>query len=177
MKPPIVHLSSALAACALALAGYWFWYAAVAGKSASVAALQNSIDASVNTASRAAAARAALAAMEGDEALMRSYFVSETGVVSFINGLEALGRAIGSTTVSVLSVSTAADAKARPAFKFALLVKGTFDGVMRTVGALEYAPYAISISSLSVAKNSKNDWQANLVFTAGAATSSPSHTP
>lgn len=177
MKSPIVHFSAAFTVCAFALTGYWFWYAAVAEKSASVAALQNSIDASVNAASRAALARAALADLEGDEALMRSYFVSETGVVAFINGLETLGRATDSTTVSVLSVSTAADAAARPAFKFALLVKGTFDGVMRTVGAIEYLPYIVSVSSLSIAKNSKNDWQANLVFTAGAATSTPTKTP
>lgn len=170
MKSSIVHLSAALVVCALVLAGYWFWYAIVAEKSAAAAALQNGIDASVTVASRAAAARAALVDLEGDEALMRSHFVSETGVVAFINGLEALGRATGSTTVSVLSVSTAADAAARPAFKFALLVKGTFDGVMRTVGAIEYLPYAVSVSSLSVAKSAKNDWQANLVFLAGSRT-------
>lgn len=170
MKSPPIHLSAALVVCALALAGYWLWYAVVAEKSAAVIALQNGIDASANVASRAATARAALVDLEGDEALMRSHFVSETGVVAFINGLEALGRATGSTTVSVLSVSTAADSAARPAFKFALLIKGTFDGVMRTVGAIEYLPYAISVSSLSVAKNAKNDWQANLVFLAGSRT-------
>lgn len=177
MKSPVIHLSSALAAFALALAGYWLWYAAVAEKSVAVVTLQTSIDASANAASRAALARAALAELEGDGATLRDHFVSETGIVAFINGLEALGRATGSTTVSVLSVSTAADAAARPAFKFALLVKGTFDGVIRTVGAIEYLPYAVSVSSLSVAKNAKNDWQASLVFLAGAATSSPSHAP
>lgn len=177
MKSPLIYLAVALAVCVLALAGYWFWYAAVAEKSSTGVALQNNIDASANAASRVALARAALADLEGDEALLRSRFVSETGVVAFINGLEALGRATGSTTVNVLSVSTVADASARPAFKFALLVKGTFDGVMRTVGAIEYLPYAVSVSSLSVAKNAKNDWQAHLVFFAGAATSSPLRTP
>lgn len=177
MRSKFVQLALAFAVCAAVIAGYWFWYGAVAAKSVSITALQSRIDANMDTASRGAAARAALADMEGDEAAMREYFVSETGIVAFIDGLEALGRAVGNTTVSVLSVSMAADAVARPAFKFALSIKGTFDGVMRTVGALEYAPYAISISSLSVAKNAKNDWQANLVFLAGSATSTPAHTP
>lgn len=177
MRSKFVQLAFAFAVCSAVIAGYWFWYGAVAAKSVSITALQDRIDANTDTASRRAAARAALADMAGDEAAMREYFVSETGVVAFIDGLEALGRAVGSTTVSVLSVSTVADAAVRPAFKFALSVNGTFDGVMRTVGALEYAPYVISISSLSVAKNAKNDWQANLVFFAGSATSTPSHAP
>jgi hypothetical protein len=176
MRSSFVQLALALAALAAAIAGYWFWYGAVAATSVSVTALQGRIDANMDTASRRAAALAALAGMAGDEAAMRDYFVSETGIVAFIDGLEALGRSIGSTTVSVLSVSASGTGE-RPAFKFSLLVKGTFDGVMRTVGAIEYAPYAISISSLSVAKNVKNDWQAAIVFLAGSATSTPAHAP
>lgn len=176
MRTTFVQLALAFAVCVAAIAGYWLWYGAVAAKSVSVTALQGRIDANMDTASRRAAALAALADMAGDDAAMREYFVSETGIVAFIDDLEALGRAVGSTTVSVLSVSTGGTGE-RPAFKFALSVKGTFDGVMRTVGALEYAPYAISISSLSVAKNAKNDWQANLVLFAGSATSTPVKTP
>lgn len=177
MKSPLAHLSAALAVFAFSLAGYWFWYAAVAERSAAAVALQNSIDESASAASRAALARATLAGLESDEALLRRYFVSETGIVAFINGLEALGNEIGKTTISVLSVSTAAGPAARPAFKLSLLVSGTFDGVMRSVGAIEYLPYDVSISSLSATKNDKNSWQANLVFLVGAATSSPSRTP
>lgn len=176
MRTPFVQLALAFAVCAAATAGYWFWYGVVAAKSVSVTALQGRIDANMDAASRRAAARAALADMAGDETVVRDYFVSETGIVAFIDGLEALGRAVGNTTVSVLSVSTGGTGE-RPAFKFSLLVKGTFDGVMRTVGAIEYAPYAISVSSFSVAKNDKNDWQANLVFLAGSATSTPTKTP
>lgn len=176
MRPIFVQLILAFVVCAIAIAGYLFWYVAVAVQSASVTALQSRIDAKTDTVSRMVASRAALADMAGDEVAVRNYFVSDTGIVAFIDGLEALGRAVGSTTVNVLSVSTASTG-ARPAFKFALSIKGKFDGVMRTVGAIEYAPYAISVSSLSVAKNAKNDWQANLVFLAGSATSTPTKTP
>lgn len=176
MRSPFIQLALATIVCVAATIGYWFWYGAVAATSVSVTMLQGKIDANMGTASRRAAARAALAGMAGDEAAMRDYFVSETGIVAFIDGLEALGRAIGNTAVSVLSVS-ASGLDERPALKFSLLVKGTFDGVMRTAGAIEHAPYAISISSLSVVQNAKNDWQANIVFLAGSATSTQARTP
>lgn len=176
MRPVFVQLTLAFVVCAAATAGYAIWYGVVAAESSAATALQGKIDAQTTAANRMAAARATLAGIAGDDAAVRNYFVSETGIVAFIDGLEALGRATGSTTVDVLSVSTGGT-DAHPAFKFALSVKGTFDGVMRTIGAIEYAPYAISVSSLSVVKNAQNDWRANLVFLAGSATSAPAKTP
>lgn len=176
MRSPSIQLALAAVVCVATIAGYWFWYGVVTATSASVTALQGRIDANVDTENRRASARAALVDIADDEAAMRAYFVSETGIVAFIDGLEALGRSVGNTTVSVLSVSASGIGE-QPALKFSLLVKGTFDGVMRTVGAIEHAPYAISVSSLSVVQNAKNDWQANVVFLAGGATSTSAHTP
>jgi hypothetical protein len=108
---------------------------------------------------------------------VQHYFISETGVVAFIDNLEALGRVSGAAAIKVLSVSTG-DVSAQPTFTFSLSIKGTFDAVMRTIGAIEYAPYAISISSLSIGQDAKNDWHANLTFLVGASTTStPPNTP
>jgi len=177
MKSSLVRLVLACVLCAAALIGYWIWYGAVSAKSAATTALQSQIDTKTAAASRMAATRSALAEIVGDEAMVRNYFISETGVVAFIDSLEARGRTTGSTTVSILSVSTDG-AFAQPAFKFALSINGTFDAVMRTVGAIEYAPYAIAISSLSIGKDAKNVWHADLTFFVGAsATSVPPNTP
>lgn len=160
MKSTLAHLAFASAACVAVLAGYGFWYAATAAKSVEVAELQSQIDAKTEAVSRMATTRAALAEIAGDESVVRGYFVPETGVVAFIDDLEARGRALGAA-VSVLSVSTGGGG-AEPTLQFALSVKGTFDAVMRTVGAIEYAPYAISISALSVGQDAKDLWHADL---------------
>ena len=81
-------------------------------------------------------------------------------MVAFIDTLEGRGRSLGAT-VNVLSVSTGGDS-AHPTLELTLSIKGSFDAVMRTVGSIEYAPYAISISSLLVGKDVKESWMANL---------------
>lgn len=177
MKSHLAHLIFALVICTAAIVGHGIWYGSVASTSAAVTALQSQIDIKTKVANRMAATRSALAEIVGNEAVVQNYFISETGVVAFIDSLEARGRATGSTTVSVLSVSTDG-ASAQPAFKFALSIKGRFDAVMRTVGAIEYAPHAISISSLSIGQDAKNVWHADLIFLVGAsATSTPPNTP
>lgn len=173
MKSPFFHFFGALVLCMVVLIGYGVWYAAIAAKSAAVADLQNNIDAKTETVSRIAAARATLAGIASDETAVQSYFVPETGVVAFIDALEARGRAQG-VVVNVLSVSAAGTPR-EPSLALSLTIRGTFDAVMRTVGSIEYAPYALSVSTLSLAKYDKNDWQADLTLLVGSvpATISP----
>ena len=166
MNAPRTRFLIVLAIGAAALAGYGFWYAAVSAKSADVAAVQNQIVAATETVSRVAAARAALAEIAGDEAKVRAYFVSEADVVSFINALESLGLS-QKAAVSVDSVATG-KSSGRSTLMLALSVKGTFDAVMRTVGAIEYAPYDIMVSTLSVGQDAKNSWHADLSLVVGS---------
>ena len=177
MKSPIMHILGAVLVCVASLAGYAQWYGVISEKSAAVAALQNQIDAKTETMGRISAARASLAGILGDEAAIQNYFVSETGVVAFIGVLEAEGKAQGAK-VSVLSVS-ATGSSSRPSLTFLLSVKGTFDAVLRAIGAIEYAPYAVSLSMLSVRRDTEGGgWQASLKLvansiSAGTATSTP----
>ncbi|MBU6388430.1 hypothetical protein KGQ72_00930 [Patescibacteria group bacterium] len=176
MRSSLLHLGIALIICVTAGVGYWFEYTTIAAKSTAVAALQDQIDAKTAAVSRMTTTRAALAEISGDESIVQSYFVSETGVVAFIDSLQARGQTLGAT-VSVLSVSTDS-AGTQPMFDFSLSIKGTFDAVLRTVGAIEYAPYAISISSVSVDQDAKNSWIANVKLLVGsvaakAATNTP----
>lgn len=166
MKSSLVHFIVASAASAIVLVGYGVWYAALAAKSVSVANLQDQIDTKMETARRVASARAAMAEIADDESIVRSYFVSETSVVAFISALEAQGHAQGAS-VQVLSVSSGA-ARTQPTLAFSLTISGTFDAVMRTVGAIEYAPYNLTISAFSIGRDDKNNWQANVGLTVGS---------
>jgi len=166
MKFHFLNLCVAIGAALAALVGYGFWYAAIASESADVAGLQSQIDAKSENISSIVSARAAVAEISGDEASMQNYFIPETGVVAFIDGLEAQGRSQGATA-SVLSVSTGAK-NTQSTLLLSLTIKGTFDAVMRTVGAIEYAPYDLSVSGLSLAQSDKNSWQADLKLTVGS---------
>lgn len=160
MKSPLLQLVAALTLSVVALIGYAAWYAAIADTSNAVANIESQIEAKTQAQSRIASTRAALAEIAGDETAMRGYFVSETGVVAFIDDLEARGRTHGAV-VSVLSVSTT-NAGGHPAFALGVSVKGVFDAVMRTLGVIEYAPRDLSVSTLSLTQVAKNSWRADL---------------
>jgi hypothetical protein len=168
MKSSLFHFVVALIALIAVLSGYGVWYSVVAAKSSLVANLQSKIDAKMETANRTASARAAMTEIASDETAIQSYFVPETSVVTFINNLEAQGQAQG-TAVNVLSVS--AGTGARPTLALSLTVKGTFDAVMRTVGAIEYAPYDLSVSQFSLEQDARNSWHANIGIIVGSANS------
>ncbi|HCR52746.1 TPA: hypothetical protein DIV48_03870 [Candidatus Kaiserbacteria bacterium] len=169
-----LHLLAGFFLCVVALSGYGYWYTAIANKSIAVADLQNRITAKTETAGRIASARSALAEIAGDEAAVQDYFVPETGVVSFINDLEARASK-QKAAMKVLSVSVEG-VPTKPTLVLSLAIDGTFDAVMRTVGAIEYAPYDLSVSKLSVRWNEKNTWSATLEITVGSVPATASST-
>jgi len=148
------------------LAGFGYWYTVIADKSLSVATLQNQIDAKTAAIGRITSTRATLAELAGDEAIVQGYFVPETGVVPFIASLEARARAQGAT-LKVLSVATGGNPK-QPTLVVTLAVDGAFDPVLRTIGAIEYAPYALSLSKLTLGENGKKVWHASLEIVVGS---------
>ncbi len=166
MKSPLIHFGLMLVAFIVAVTAYGFWYAAVSHKSQAVAALQSQIDAAHENATRITKARAALAEIANDETNVRSYFVPESGVVAFIDTLQARGLK-QKASVSVPSVSTGGT-EAAPTLVLSLSIQGTFDAVMRTVGSIEYAPYALSVTSLVLALDDKDMWHATLGFSVGS---------
>lgn len=171
MKSPLLQLIIALAVCAVAILGYGAWYGAIADKSTIAANVERDIETKTETGGRIASARATLAEIANDEALVQSYFVSETGVVAFINDLEARGKAQGAA-VSVLSVSSG-NVGGRSALTLTVAITGAFSAVMRTMGSIEYAPRDISISALTLTQDTKASWSANVKLVVGSASSSP----
>lgn len=162
--------------CVALSIGYGILYANVEAESVVVANTEKQIVANTETENRIASTRASLAEIANDEASIQSYFIPETGVVSFIDALQTQARELNATT-SILSVSMSGTG-IRTTLKTALSIKGTFDSVMRTIGAIEYMPYDLSISVLSLDQDTKNVWHADLNLAvgsmpAGIATSTP----
>jgi|SRR3989344_9165169 len=173
MRPPLTTVGISLTLLVVALGGYVFARTVVDAESASVAELGSQIDVQSKNAHRIASARAALAELAGDEATVQSYFVGAAGVVAFINDLQSRGQALGAT-VDVESVAATTAREARPALLLALTIKGPFDSVMRTVGSIEYAPYDISITGLTLALDATDVWRASMNLSVGSATSTAS---
>ncbi|MHB8660989.1 MAG: hypothetical protein ACYC75_03625 [Minisyncoccota bacterium] len=177
MKSPFFHIIIAGSVCIILMIGYGIAYAGVEAESVTVANLESQITAKTETASRDASTRASLDEIASDEATMQSYFVPETGVVSFIDNLQTQAKTLGATT-TVLSVSLSGTGTQQAVLEVALIVKGTFDSVMRAVGAIEYAPYDLSIPAFALKQDDKNAWEADLNIAVGsvsanAATSTP----
>lgn len=166
MTSPRTHFIGALLAGVLALSGYSFWYGVISKKSNEVIDLQNKITETSEAMSRIAATRAALVEISGDEAKVQNYFVPDTDAPAFIDAIEAYGLT-QKTGVSVLSASLGGT-PAEPMLILPVTVTGTFDAVLRTVGAIEYAPYVISLSALSIQKNGNGAWQASFTLTVGS---------
>ncbi len=174
MKPPLTHLVGSLVFCVIVFAGFYAWYMSIVDMSASVAKIQDQIDAKTATASRVASVQAALAEIADSEASVQSYFVPEDGIVPFIDSLGAYGKS-QKTHVNILSVSSGS-VGTHSVFTLALAIEGPFDATMRTIGLIEYAPYDLTISGLSLEQVDKNSWHANLTMLVGSASSSPSTT-
>ena len=144
----LIELSLALALLIVVLAAYGIWYVAVGKASAEAAALTEEIKVKGIDSARVASAKAALESLAADEETMRSYLVREADVVSFLERLEDAGGSLG-TSVEVVSVG-AEEANGREALKLSLKITGSFDGVLRTLGALEYGPYDTRILNVTV---------------------------
>ena len=175
MRPALVHLTLASILCVASIGGFAAWYVVISAKSAAVVDLEQQIVSRTDIANRIASARASVAEIAGDEASIQGYFVSNDQVASFINGLEALGKRVGAA-VTVLSVSPGT-AAVRPTLALSLSVTGTFEAVMRAIGAIEYAPYDLSIPMLSISQEGKG-WRADFGILVGsvstkAATTTP----
>lgn len=172
MKKPIITLVVAALLALGALGGYVLWYKVIAAESGRAVLLDREIRAHSADASRTGALKATLAEIENDEALVQGYFVSEANVAAFVDDLEARGRALGAV-VDTTSVANA-DTPEHSAIAVALIITGSFDAVLRTIGSIEYAPYDLMVSSLVFTRDvPKPGWRADLKLVVGSAPTKP----
>jgi len=173
MKRAFASLLFASTLLLAALIAYGYGYYLISKKTVAVAELEQSILAKTETASRVSSARAALAEISGDEAAVQAYFVSQEQVVPFIDALQSTGASLG-TKVEVLSVSQK-PATDHPALGVTLAITGPFDGVFRTAGAIEFAPYDVTVDTFGLSQDAGGtSWRANVTLTVGSTLSTKS---
>lgn len=172
-RTSLIQLVIALAVLASVFGAYGFWYSLVGKSSVEAAALSEEIRTKSQDSARVAAAKVALESLAEDEAAMRAYLVREKDIVSFLGTLEDTGTSLGSS-VEVASVSANSQGE-RSQIQLSLKITGSFDAVLRTLGAIEYGPYDSAIQSVTfdtvpVDGAASPAWTAVATFTLGTQT-------
>lgn len=147
MKKPLIQFGVAVLILVVLLGVYGYAYALVEKESVAAAALKMQLAKKNEDADKLMAAKNALEALGEDEQLAGQYFVSQDNIVLFLENLETAARALGAE-VDVASVSSEGGDRER--IQVALQVSGSFDAVMRAVGAIEYGPYDSQVKSLTI---------------------------
>lgn len=147
MRRTLIELVVAFLVLASVLGAYAFWYVAVGKARDEAAALSKQIQTKTLESARVTEAKDALALLAADEASMREYFVSTQDIVPFLGMLERKGTALGSS-LEVVSVSSDTVA-GRERILLSLKITGSFDAVLRTLGAIEYGPYDSAVSNVT----------------------------
>lgn len=166
MHRPLIHLVCALLVLGAVALLYGFGYSLVAKERTQADALATEVALASARADRLLVAQSSFKSLADDEALIRGHFVGAEEIVPFLETLEGTGRALGSS-VEVAAVSPEGDT----ALKLSLRITGSFDSVLRTLGAIEYAPYASTLTSVTFdtppTESARRSWSATAVFLVG----------
>jgi hypothetical protein len=174
MKNPLTHLILGIVLLLLAIAAYGVWFVVVDTENAKARSLAAEIHTKGQDATRIAEAKAALTALTANEDAISQHFISANDVVPFLGSLGSTGAALGSK-VEVVSVGAAPATTGQGHLNLSVTITGTFDSVLRTLGAFEYAPYDITLTNLSLDTTDSAVWSA--AASLGVGTGPASTTP
>lgn len=171
MTKSVTHIVIAAVLLLASIAGYAFWYMTVESVRASVTEAVTDIDAKKAEVARIQEARSALQTLSQNEERIKAYFISKDDVGSFLEMVSGVGDELGAH-IEIVSVTEESTATPHPRVSLSLSVEGTFDAVMRTIGALEYGPYDVEVRNLSLSKGgtaeTSETWTAVGTYSFGA---------
>ena len=165
---PAKQIVLAVFVAVVALGGVGYWYYSITKMSAQLAKVEEELRSSETQTRGAPTDDSRLAA---DEAAVGQYFVGEDDVPAFINVLESRVRARGAT-ISIASVAKNGTGL-ETTLALAVVVTGTFEQVMQTVGAIEHLPYATKIASVNIVRDVVGKWRAEVKISVGLASKKP----
>ena len=119
---------------------------------------------------KAAALKNATQALGTSEEVISSHLLQKENIVPFLTSFETAGNPVGATG-HVVSVSEEKIAT-HPKVSVSILINGSFDAVMRTVGILENSPYDSELTGLTLDSGGPivkgvQQWSGAAVFSVG----------
>lgn len=168
MKPIYLHLTIAVLLFAGAVALYAFAYLHIEGIGARIVAAEQEIHNKNAEVANIRDAQSALAALTESEARIKGYFVPEGEVVAFLEEVGRTGDTLGAD-VAVVGVTERSTESGRTMLDLSVQATGPFSSVMRALGMLEFAPYDITLTNLSMnaAESAESSWSAAASFDVG----------
>ncbi len=175
MSRPLTHLVVALVILVLGGGAYLGGFFTVKKEAQQVADLEAEIARLHEEQARVSETEGILTELTNNEAMIKSHVVVAGDIAIFLESLQKTGRALGAA-VDVISVSDKPTPEGR--LSLSLKITGSFDAVVRTLGALEYNQTDIRIENLvlDTEPTAKGTWTAATVFSVsilGAGTTTP----
>lgn len=165
MNRSLFNLALSTAILAVAAVCFFTVCAKVQALQSGLAAV--STDLAVRSAAAADSRAFSEAAISADsKKVLADYFVDTAGVVAFLEGIQSVGTTTGAR-ITVDSVERDSGDASR--LVLSIRADGSFDSVMRTMGAIEYGPHALTLSNASLtakqgATASTTAWTAAMIF-------------
>ena len=166
MNRTLTHLVIAVVVLALSIAAYVAAYLFVGSIGTKVVEAQKQIATKTVESEGIRKASTALSALVESEARVKSYFVPTDGIVPFLEEIGQTGSSLGANVI-VVGVTEKGEVDGVTAMTLALRIEGSFASVMRTVGSLEFAPYDIALTNLSLDAGEET-WGASATYEVGA---------
>ncbi len=157
-RSSFIHLGLVVLIAIMVSLAYAWWHQEVLRVASEAAdlAVQAAERGNVQTRS----SRNEVASLAEGEAYVGAHLLPLGEIVPFLEGLEATGREFG----ALVAVASVSDAAGEGQISIALSIEGSFDSVMRTVGTIEYGPYASAIDTLTLDTLDGTLWSATLTL-------------
>jgi hypothetical protein len=156
----------------IVLSGYGLAYRTLGSISDEVISLTAQVAGKNADAAQALGAEKELTKLATQEAQIHGYFVASSDIVPFLESLQNMGAGTG---VKVNVAAVAENKTPRPHLDISLKITGPFDAVVRTVGAIEYSPHDIQVTTLALDATpgeKETIWTASMAMRVGTASSS-----
>lgn len=162
MTRTLTHVAIAGAALVLSAGALAWWQGEVRSLAAEAAAIRAELAEQGTGATRLAEQELAR-----NETQIYSRFVNEADIVTYLEELESTGDVLGAV-VDVDSVEEPQGAEAADHIVLTLIVRGSFDSVVRTLGAIEHQPYDTRLTTLTLdSPEGERGWAATATFRVG----------
>jgi len=169
---PYLHIILAGLALFIVLSAYGVWWSEVSSRSAEAAQIRQEIQALGDTGGLNSSIRRALEELSMQEAELYRHFVGDDTIVQYLEEIETTAESLGAS-VEVVAVGDAKDASR---VSVSLRIIGSFDAVMRTLGAIEYQQYDTTLATLTLdtPPSEGTNWTAAATFLVGKLPQAPS---
>jgi hypothetical protein len=164
-RTPLIDLVCAFVLLLVVALAYSYWYGSVSKRSAEASQLTQEISALGEVGGRAGMVRRSLDELAHHETQVYRHLIGNSTIVAFLEEVEATGDHLGAD-VEVESVGTGKTGQ----LQMSARITGSFDSVMRTLGAIEYQAYDTTLTTLTLNSSetaSSTVWIANASFTVG----------